>query len=58
MTWQPEGWKKPALLQLTVLPKPKATSLHVHMEKLPDARARAMMRAHWQRVLDQLEVQR
>lgn len=54
LTWHPDGWKKPATLQLTVLPKPKSVALHVHMEKLPDATARAAMRDHWTRVLETL----
>lgn len=51
MTWQPDGWKKPATLQLTVMPKARGASLHVHMEKLPDAKAREAMREHWSNVL-------
>ncbi|NOK31936.1 hypothetical protein HMI49_01800 [Corallococcus exercitus] len=51
MTWQPDGWKKPATLQLTVMPKAKGASLHVHMEKLPDAEAREAMRERWSKVL-------
>lgn len=54
MTWQPDGWKQPATLQLTVVPKPKNVALHVHLEKLPDAAAREAMRAHWARVVESL----
>ncbi|NOK21709.1 DUF1801 domain-containing protein [Corallococcus carmarthensis] len=54
MTWQPDGWKKPAMLQLTVMPKTKGASLHVHMEKLPDAEAREAMRERWSKVLSQV----
>ena len=54
MTWQPEGWKKPATLQLTLVPKTRGASFHVHMEKLPDAKAREAMREHWSRVLESL----
>jgi uncharacterized protein YdhG (YjbR/CyaY superfamily)/uncharacterized protein YndB with AHSA1/START domain len=54
MTWQPDGWKKPATLQLTVVPKTRGASLHVHMDKLPDAKAREAMREHWSRVLEGL----
>ncbi|ATB40518.1 hypothetical protein CYFUS_005967 [Cystobacter fuscus] len=54
MTWQPKGWKKPATLQLTLVPKARGASLHVHMEKLPDAKAREAMREHWSRVLEGL----
>ncbi|RKG52567.1 hypothetical protein D7X30_33730 [Corallococcus sp. AB011P] len=51
MTWETDGWKKPATLQLTVTPKTKGASLHVHMEKLPDADAREAMRERWSKVL-------
>jgi uncharacterized protein YdhG (YjbR/CyaY superfamily)/uncharacterized protein YndB with AHSA1/START domain len=54
MTWQPEGWKKPATLQLTLVPKARGVAFHVHMEKLPDAKAREAMREHWSRVLEDL----
>ncbi len=54
MTWQPDGWKKPATLQLTLVPKARGASFHVHMEKLPDAKAREAMREHWARVLEAL----
>ncbi len=51
MTWQPDGWKKPATLQLTLVPKARGAALHVHMDKLPDAKAREAMREHWSKVL-------
>jgi len=54
MTWQPDGWKKPATLQLTLTPKPRSVALRVHLEKLPDAKAREAMREHWARVLEGL----
>lgn len=54
MTWQPDGWKKPATLQLTLVPKPRGVALHFHMDKLPDVKAREAMREHWARVADGL----
>ncbi len=54
MTYQPDGWKRPATLQVTLLPKPKGVSFQVHMEKLPDGPAREAMREHWGRVLENL----
>lgn len=54
MTWQPDGWRKPATLQLTLMPKARGASFHVHMEKLPDAKAREAMREHWSGVLEGL----
>ncbi|WP_164014109.1 DUF1801 domain-containing protein [Pyxidicoccus trucidator] len=54
MTWQPDGWKKPATLQLTLMPKARGVAVNVHMEKLPDAKAREAMREHWSGVLEGL----
>ncbi|MFP2912149.1 SRPBCC domain-containing protein [Pyxidicoccus sp. 3LFB2] len=54
MTWHPDGWKKPATLQLTLTPKPRGVALGVHMEKLPDAKAREAMREHWTQVVAKL----
>jgi uncharacterized protein YdhG (YjbR/CyaY superfamily)/uncharacterized protein YndB with AHSA1/START domain len=54
MTWQPDGWKKPATLQLTLVPKARGAALHVHMEKLPDAKTREAMREHWSKVVEKL----
>ncbi|HLL05688.1 MAG TPA: SRPBCC domain-containing protein [Myxococcaceae bacterium] len=54
MTWQPDGWKKPATLQLTLVPKARGAALHVHMDKLPDAKSREAMREHWSKVLAKL----
>ncbi|WP_224372664.1 SRPBCC domain-containing protein [Hyalangium versicolor] len=55
MTWQPDGWKKPATLQLTLVPKTKGAALSVHMENLPDAKTREAMREHWSKVLAKLQ---
>jgi uncharacterized protein YdhG (YjbR/CyaY superfamily)/uncharacterized protein YndB with AHSA1/START domain len=54
MTWQPDGWKKPATLQLTLVPKARSVALGVHMEKLPDAKTREAMREHWASVVEGL----
>ncbi|MBN9686202.1 MULTISPECIES: DUF1801 domain-containing protein [unclassified Corallococcus] len=55
MTWETDGWKKPATLQLTVTPKTKGASLHVQMEKLPDTEVREAMRERWSKVLARIE---
>jgi uncharacterized protein YdhG (YjbR/CyaY superfamily)/uncharacterized protein YndB with AHSA1/START domain len=57
MTWQPDGWKRPATLQLTLVPKSRGAAFHVHMEKLPDAKTREAMREHWSRVVKGLAQQ-
>ncbi|RKG89579.1 SRPBCC domain-containing protein [Corallococcus terminator] len=54
MTWQPDGWKKPATLQFTLAPKPRGVAFQVHMEKLPDAKAREAMREHWSKLLTKM----
>lgn len=55
LTWRPEGWDAPATLQLTLTERrPGATTLGVHLEKLPDGDAREAMREHWRRVMDGL----
>ena len=52
LTWRPDGWEAPAALQLTLTARrPDATTLAVHLEKLPDAGARERMRDHWRDVL-------
>jgi uncharacterized protein YdhG (YjbR/CyaY superfamily)/uncharacterized protein YndB with AHSA1/START domain len=51
MTWQPDTWKKPATLQLTLEPKSRGASLGIHMENLPDAKAREALRARWSKLL-------
>jgi len=57
LTYQPKGFKEPSTLQLTVTPRQSAhgTCIGFHQEKLANARVREQMRAHWQRVLDEIE---
>lgn len=55
MTWQPEGWSAPAVLQITLTGKSEEkTALGIHLEKLPDADARKRMREHWSAILTNL----
>ena len=55
MTWQPEGWRAPATLQLTLQTTGSGkTAIHVHLEKLPDAEAREAMRERWRETLEQV----
>ena len=55
MTWQPEDWPAPATLQLTFSESGSGkTAINVHMEKLPDAKARATMRERWREALERL----
>ncbi|MDQ3931607.1 MAG: SRPBCC domain-containing protein [Actinomycetota bacterium] len=55
MTWQPEDWPTPATLQLTVSESGSGkTAISAHLEKLPDADTREMMRTHWRAVLERI----
>lgn len=55
MTWKPRDWPAPATLQLTLSQSgPGKTTLHAHLEKLPDADAREAMRKHWREALERI----
>ena len=55
MTWHPDGWAAPATLQLTLAePGPGKTAINAHMEKLPDAETREVMRQHWRTALERI----
>ena len=55
LTWQPEGWTRPATVQLTLTASgPGKTAIHAQLEKLPDAEAREAMREHWREALGRL----
>lgn len=54
LRYQQDGWKTPAVLNLTVTPKKKGAAIQVQMEKLPDADTREKMREHWSGVLENL----
>ena len=55
MTWQLEGWARPATVQLTLLESgPGKTAIHAQLEKLPDADAREAARGRWRKGLERL----
>lgn len=55
LTWRPDGWEKPATLQLTLdAPRPGTTALGVHLERLPDADAREAMRTRFRAALERI----
>jgi uncharacterized protein YndB with AHSA1/START domain len=55
LTWQPQGWPAPAILQLTLSATSSGkTAVQAHLEKLPDAEAREAMRAHWREALERI----
>lgn len=55
MTWRPDGWDAPATLQLTLTATGAGrTAVNVHLERLPDARAREAMREHWRDRLEEV----
>lgn len=54
LTWQPDDRPKPAVLQIALIRKATGTAIRIHQERLTDAGERSRMRAHWNRVLDDL----
>jgi Activator of Hsp90 ATPase homolog 1-like protein len=55
MTWQPEGWDAPAMLQLTLERSESGkTAISAHLEKLPDGDAREAMRERWRGALERV----
>ncbi len=54
LTWRPDGWDRPATLQLTLLERSGKTVVNVHLEKLPDAEAREEMRTQWRARLERM----
>jgi uncharacterized protein YndB with AHSA1/START domain len=55
MTWQPEDWPTPAILQVMLTPAaPGRTRLNAHVEKLPDAATREVMRARLHAALERV----
>jgi uncharacterized protein YndB with AHSA1/START domain len=56
LTWQPSGWEKPSVVQVRVLPRSEGrAAIQFHHEKLPGAKDREVMRAHWKEVLRLLD---
>jgi uncharacterized protein YndB with AHSA1/START domain len=55
LTWQPEDWREPATLQLTLSTSESGkTAIQAHLEKLPDADAREAMRTRWREALERI----
>jgi len=55
MTWQPDGWQAPAILQLALSQSGSGkTAIHAHLEKLPDADTREAMRKRWREALERI----
>ncbi len=55
MTWQPPDWAAPATLQLRVsTSSPGRTRLQAHLERLPDERAREVLRDQWRATLTRI----
>jgi uncharacterized protein YndB with AHSA1/START domain len=57
MTWQPEDWPTPAILQVALTTAaPGRTRLNAHMEKLPDAATREVVRARMHAAMERVAV--
>lgn len=55
LTWQPDGWDEPSILEVRVVEAPdRSTALRFRHEGLPDAATREAMRAWWKRAIDAL----
>jgi uncharacterized protein YndB with AHSA1/START domain len=54
LTWQPQGWARPSTVQVRVTAASSGTTLSFHQEHLADSAARSAMKAHWERVIEQL----
>ena len=52
LTWRPPGRPEPAVLQLTVRPARKGTTLRLHAERLFDADERTAVMSRFHGVLD------
>lgn len=55
LTWQPEGWKRAALIQVRVRPAAGGATIAFHQEHLSGVRARAEMKKRWLAVLNEIE---
>ena len=57
LTWQPQGWQRPSLIQVRVIPSGRKTMISFHQEHLPGQPEREQRRQHWQKVLETLQKQ-
>lgn len=55
LTWEPEGWRRPSVIQVRVIPKDGRATIAFHQEHLPGPRERESRRAHFRAALDALE---
>lgn len=55
LTWKPQGWKKPSLIQVRVRPAAGGATIAFHQEHLSGPQARTEMRTRWLAVLDEME---
>lgn len=55
LTWHPDGWDEPSLLEVGVTQDTDGTTaIRFHHEGLPDTATREAMRAWWNRAIDAL----
>lgn len=56
LTWQPEGWPRPSIIQVRVMPSgERKTVVSFHEEHLPGAAEREQRRRYWEAALDALQ---
>jgi uncharacterized protein YndB with AHSA1/START domain len=54
LSWHPDDWAGPATVQIRLLRSPAGTTVAAHVERLPDAATRQVLREHWRRTLSRV----
>jgi uncharacterized protein YndB with AHSA1/START domain len=54
LTWRKPEWDAPSVLQVRVIPARTGTTLSFHQDHLHGPAERAAMKAHWERVIEDL----
>lgn len=54
LTWQPQGWTTPSVLQIRIISAKTGTTLSFHQEQLSGTPERTEMKVHWEQVIRNL----
>jgi uncharacterized protein YndB with AHSA1/START domain len=54
LTWRKKGWDNTSIVQLRVISSKEKATISFHQEKLTDSNQRAEMKAHWDKVIEQI----
>ena len=55
LTWKPENWTNTSILQVRLINTKGKTTVSFHQEKLANNNQREEMKAHWERVIEQIK---